>query len=1250
MKFYIFFISFFVVWQSFPIVVGSNTAVSVEPFFVFPAADSDNTMLGFGWFKNGFALEDSSTTCTFDTVYPVSGTINCNQGTLILLQDLHFQNPATLLNLGNIKANNHILDFSATITSFPSQAVDLHDVKLFFKDDIEVDSLVRYHGNCLVDGNGNTIILGDNAQIIIEPNSRLILRNIQFDNVATSKIRCVDNSAQLVLDNVKLVLNGDYAFYAGSITFFNQVGIFGSYQFNYDSSLTSTIMANSEVLISEGIHLSIGRKNDVEPLFFTDKTSVLKFDHCSFIVTSSGITLARGSVEFSRDVIFDVNSTTTQNGFIWGNGQADEDLNIKFNPGSAVIHQSGYFVYNNFSPDRIEAPSEDAKYTRKPGSLTFLATSVNFPPFSVEATSFMVAPIESAPEASLRFKGSTIILPGTEFTFTGKQVNAFTYLLNGNETLGILKGNFPLALQINQSSNQIFGNGNFAGPIFLTDSNTQATFSILGSMLNDISLNNGTIILDTSLYFGPGNIIIGPGRLNLQNSALIFGKKALVAETSIFWDGTGAVIQLQDDLDLKSTWTISGNITIDGGDNTLDIAEGALIIDNNAELTLKNIRVKSLSNTNIRTLNDSGSLTLDNSSLILNNDFAWTKGSMQFLNHVDLMGTYTFLIDSACTSTITANTNVCISNRMNFSIGRKTPGGSEPIYFVDPTSIIRLSNCSLQINENGAKFTTGTLVMEKDVQLDIKSTSTSNGLYLGNGNPAEDLIIELSPGSNLTVNKGHIVFDLDVHDGIRSQSRTARLFRASGSTFFLKNNIVLSEITLAADIDAQLILEEGKIISYKNVFIDSGVGIFEVDGTQLGLGLLQLIGNQQVFLRNGFMDFYTIVTGQNNSIEGSGSIRGQIIFGAPTASLTYGIDGLTFQSIPLNGGSLTLSQNLNFAKNAQITVGGTVDISKFKVNLGPGDLTWNAPIVWTGDGGVITLDSKLSLDAIWVVNGDLTIDGGGNTLAMLTNGQILVGSNSTLVLRNIKVQEVDGIDIACIDNTGTIVLEDVEWLQNGLYQFNFGNLRCKSRVLFNGANSTLAYQSSQPLVIETESRLILDQGFTFSYDPVQTASKDLLQFADQTSRLVMRGATLHTTLTGLNIVDGHIDIKRDSFFSSERKTIEDEIEGITSEIDEGITIGSDSGQETILDFLNGASLTCTAGSINYKNQNVASFMMLSTESALQMNSQTRLNLFESLDLQNGKLILQNNTILASATDATVIGVVIPEGEFFNITL
>ncbi len=77
---------------SFPylcaVVKGSNTAVSVEAAANFPAADNDNTMLGFGWFKNGFILEDLLTTCSFNDVFPVSGTVNLNGGTLRLQQDL----------------------------------------------------------------------------------------------------------------------------------------------------------------------------------------------------------------------------------------------------------------------------------------------------------------------------------------------------------------------------------------------------------------------------------------------------------------------------------------------------------------------------------------------------------------------------------------------------------------------------------------------------------------------------------------------------------------------------------------------------------------------------------------------------------------------------------------------------------------------------------------------------------------------------------------------------------------------------------------------------------------------------------------------------------------------------------------------------------------------------------------------------------------------------------------------------------
>ena len=99
-----------------PAVKGSETSISIEPFYTFLSADTDNTMLGFGWFKNGFALEDASTTCTFDSVFPVSGNIYLSGGALYLDSDLIFDEPTSFCTSGSIYANNHLLNLSSSVT------------------------------------------------------------------------------------------------------------------------------------------------------------------------------------------------------------------------------------------------------------------------------------------------------------------------------------------------------------------------------------------------------------------------------------------------------------------------------------------------------------------------------------------------------------------------------------------------------------------------------------------------------------------------------------------------------------------------------------------------------------------------------------------------------------------------------------------------------------------------------------------------------------------------------------------------------------------------------------------------------------------------------------------------------------------------------------------------------------------------------------------------------------------------------
>ena len=82
---------------SLALIVGNKTAVFIVPNSpVFPASDSNNTMLGFGKFQGGFTLQDATTSCTFGSAFPVSGIVNMNGGTLYLQQDLILTNTIQL--------------------------------------------------------------------------------------------------------------------------------------------------------------------------------------------------------------------------------------------------------------------------------------------------------------------------------------------------------------------------------------------------------------------------------------------------------------------------------------------------------------------------------------------------------------------------------------------------------------------------------------------------------------------------------------------------------------------------------------------------------------------------------------------------------------------------------------------------------------------------------------------------------------------------------------------------------------------------------------------------------------------------------------------------------------------------------------------------------------------------------------------------------------------------------------------------
>jgi len=169
-------------------VVGSDSAPSREPFTTFLSADTDNMIRGFAWLSSGFELEDAATSCTFDAVYPISGTVNLHGGTLYLSEDLVLTNPMYLQGLGTIIGNNHKLVLCSTVKALPADTKLFKDIQLYTAGDVDYLSTVLFQGNCMITSQGNVIDLS-HGQIIVDSASQLELRNVRLEGVGNNNIQ-----------------------------------------------------------------------------------------------------------------------------------------------------------------------------------------------------------------------------------------------------------------------------------------------------------------------------------------------------------------------------------------------------------------------------------------------------------------------------------------------------------------------------------------------------------------------------------------------------------------------------------------------------------------------------------------------------------------------------------------------------------------------------------------------------------------------------------------------------------------------------------------------------------------------------------------------------------------------------------------------------------------------------------------------------------------------------------------------------
>ncbi len=272
------------------VVAGSDSAVEApQARYYFPATEnSTNKIANYALMDNGFYLQDSTTSCSFSSVFPIASEVDLRGGKLLLSRDLVFSKNTTLTN---------------------SAIIGGEGFTIFLNSDFEIPeySLIKFISDTAIDGQGHDLILGHRAQLLIDSEVTLTLRNLTLKNslntISQPPIRCLDWYSKIAFDNVKISLNDDFAFRIGQFFIHNDVEFTGTSKFSYRSVCPSYVTQDSNLIFDHKFTFEYYPSTiDKSLIKIQDQTSRIFFDGATLQTTHTGIRLTKGSLYFDNKV------------------------------------------------------------------------------------------------------------------------------------------------------------------------------------------------------------------------------------------------------------------------------------------------------------------------------------------------------------------------------------------------------------------------------------------------------------------------------------------------------------------------------------------------------------------------------------------------------------------------------------------------------------------------------------------------------------------------------------------------------------------------------------------------------------------------------------------------------------------------------------------------------------------------------------------------------------------------------------
>lgn len=234
-----------------------------------------------------------------------------------------------------------------------------------------------------------------------------------------------------------------------------------------------------------------------------------------------------------------------------------------------------------------------------------------------------------------------------------------------------------------------------------------------------------------------------PVHLSMGNNAtLIFGDKT--------------TIQLPRDDVLNYTMVFEGTTFLKGGGAilTLDTLGAIELRSPNGVLLIENVTIKGLSGNKIRCLDPSSKIIFKNVKLIQDGDFTFDTGSIDVLGDLAMVGPFSFNYFATGPFRILSDATLLMSRGKIFTYA-PTNGDRTLFQMVDSSSTIDINEVTISAPAQGLQLINGRLIVQnRNFLQNDGGSSAADGIVFGNGNSANNVIVQRSGDATLEVISG----------------------------------------------------------------------------------------------------------------------------------------------------------------------------------------------------------------------------------------------------------------------------------------------------------------------------------------------------------------------------------------------------------------------------------------------------------------------------------------------------------------